>query len=464
MDPMPHSAPASDATIIDTGESLAGGRYVIYGRLGHGSQAETLRAVDKRLGQVVAVKRFSVGHAKAWKDVELAEREARILSSLNHPALPRYFDHFEESGCLYLVMECIEGESLAQYSKRGQRLDLIEVRRLLGTLSDVLDYLHSRVPPVIHRDIKPGNIIRRPDGSFCLVDFGSVRDGLRPEGGSTVVGTFGYMAPEQFQGRALPSTDVFAVGVLLLTLFTGKSPEELPHHGLAIDAAAALAAALPTPWVNMIAQLVNIDPDQRPSSLVAVLQALDQVQHGPTEHTAAVDAGPAKTTTDSEARDPDAAFTIMVGSGLGLIPLIALTIARIAIWFALGVVVPLVLYLLSMVFGGRLREIAGQVVQAGQSVRVRLADISQHLQRAEPFILQGRHYGRRKRRNRARGWPLHRDWHDAMRMRDWRYDWRNEADWRQHMRIDTSEPEPGRNDDQEHPATSQREPRRDRRR
>lgn len=99
MENMPRPAP-SDATNTDAGESLASGRYVVYGRLGQGSQAETLRATDKQLGREVAIKRFRVGHAKAWKDVELAEREARILASLSHPALPQYLDYFEENGCL----------------------------------------------------------------------------------------------------------------------------------------------------------------------------------------------------------------------------------------------------------------------------------------------------------------------------------------------------------------------------
>ena len=86
--------------------------------------------------------------------------------------------------------------------------------RLLGDASSVLAYLHGRSPPVVHRDIKPANLtFRRPDGSYAFVDFGAVtKDNLRPEGGSTVVGTFGFMAPEQFQGRALPGSDVYGVG------------------------------------------------------------------------------------------------------------------------------------------------------------------------------------------------------------------------------------------------------------
>src|SRR6478609_8052069 len=89
-------------------EELGQGRYVITGSLGAGSQGETLDAVDKREGRPVAIKRFTLRVAKSWKDVELAEREATVLSSLNHPGLPRYIEHFEEDGALYLVMEKVE--------------------------------------------------------------------------------------------------------------------------------------------------------------------------------------------------------------------------------------------------------------------------------------------------------------------------------------------------------------------
>ena len=462
MESTPVPAPVAAETNVDSpGESLAAGRYLVYGHLGQGSQAETFRAVDKQLGKAVAVKRFRVGHARAWKDVELAEREARILASLNHPALPQYFDHFEENGCLYLVMECVEGQSLAAYVKQGHRLSLLEVRQLLDTLSNVLEYLHTRVPPVIHRDIKPGNIIRRPDGTFCLVDFGSVRDGLRPEGGSTVVGTFGYMAPEQFQGRAMPATDVYAVGALLLALLTGKSPDELPHQGLGIDAQTALGGAWPAPWVEMIAQMVNINPDQRPSRLAPLLETLDQrTATSPRNNTSR----PAQTNiadSDSE-RDPDAAFTVMVGSGFGLIPLLALTLVRIVLLVALGIVVPLVLRILSIFFGAPLRQAAAQVSAAGQQARARLADVAGHLQRAEPFVLQGRHYRRRERKRALkaarRAWKAN-DWRDHME--DWRAqmeDWRaHEPDWRHPTRIDVPSTSDDNNDqDEEHRRTPPR--------
>ncbi|HKO50718.1 MAG TPA: serine/threonine-protein kinase [Polyangiaceae bacterium] len=249
--------------------TLRSGRYAIIGELGAGSQAETLDAVDKLNGRAVAIKRFQVRGAKGWKDVELAEREARVLSTLSHPNLPVYIEHFEEDGALYLVMEKIEGESLASLRRRRATLTHADVARFLTDAEGVLSYLHSRVPPIIHRDIKPGNVILRRDGSFAFVDFGSVRDQLKPEGGSTVVGTFGYMAPEQFQGRALPGSDVYAVGATALSLVTGREPEDLPHRGLAIDVRAALGSGAPAWLLRVLSSMLDPDPDKRATRVPA---------------------------------------------------------------------------------------------------------------------------------------------------------------------------------------------------
>ncbi|HET7544258.1 MAG TPA: serine/threonine-protein kinase [Polyangiaceae bacterium] len=249
--------------------TLRSGRYAIIGELGAGSQAETLDAVDKLNGRRVAIKRFQVRGAKSWKDVELAEREARVLSTLSHPNLPVYVEHFEEDGALYLVMEKIEGETLASLRKRHATLSHADVARFLADADAALSYLHARVPPIIHRDIKPGNVILRKDGSFAFVDFGSVRDQLKPEGGSTVVGTFGYMAPEQFQGRALPASDVYAIGATALSLVTGREPEDMPHRGLAIDVRAALGSSA-EPWlVRALSAMLDPDPDKRAARVPA---------------------------------------------------------------------------------------------------------------------------------------------------------------------------------------------------
>jgi len=255
----------------DSPTSLRGGRYVILKPLGEGSQGETFEAVDKREGRLVALKRFRVDTAKAWKDVELAEREATTLASLEHPLLPQYVEHFEEDGVLVLVMERIEGQSLAALRKSGHRFSVPEVERLLADASRALTYLHGRAPPVVHRDLKPGNVVQRPDGSFAFVDFGAVRDRLKPTGGSTVVGTFGYMAPEQFQGRASPASDVYGIGATALSLLTGEEPEDLPHRGLGIDVARAVPSSTPRALVRALEAMLEPDPERRAPTIAAAL-------------------------------------------------------------------------------------------------------------------------------------------------------------------------------------------------
>lgn len=256
-------------------ETLRDGRFVVLGRLGLGSQGETFDANDTLAGRDVAIKRFDVRGAQAWKDVELAEREARVLQSLSHPKLPGYIDHFESDGALYLVMEKIEGESLASLHARGVALREPEIVKLLTDASDVLDYLRGRVPPVIHRDLKPGNVIRRTDGSFAFVDFGAVREKLRPRGGSTVVGTFGYMAPEQFQGRALPASDVYAIGATAVAMLTGREPEDLPHRGLAIDVRSALRGLATPALADVLGQMLTPDPENRAGRIAPLLAQID---------------------------------------------------------------------------------------------------------------------------------------------------------------------------------------------
>src|SRR5688500_13190794 len=263
-------------TDISTGQvtsvpSLRQGRYVLLGTLGSGSQGETLEAVDKREGRPVAIKRFTIRGAKSWKDVELAEREATVLAALDHSSLPRYIEHFEEEGALYLVMEKVEGETLSARRKRGAVLNQEQVLRFLREAAASLRYLHGHAPPIVHRDIKPGNVILRPDGSYCLVDFGSVRDRLKPEGGSTVVGTFGFMAPEQFQGRAAPGSDVYAAGATAISLLTGGEPEDLPHKGLGIDVEAALRGQVDRRLIVVLKIMLEPDPDRRASSIEAVM-------------------------------------------------------------------------------------------------------------------------------------------------------------------------------------------------
>jgi serine/threonine protein kinase len=252
---------------------LHSGRYGVRGVLGEGAQGVTFEAFDRSSGRLVAIKRFNVAAATAWKDVELAEREARVLATLDHPLVPRYVEHFEEGGALYLVMEKVEGETLDAILKRHGALPEDEVRRFLACADNALTYLHGRAAPIVHRDVKPRNIVRRPDGSYVLVDFGTVSERMRPRGGSTVVGTYGYMAPEQLHGRALPATDVYAVGATALAALTGAEPDTLPTRGLRIDARKVLQGRVSEPMITSLERMLEPDPEQRASNLHAALAA-----------------------------------------------------------------------------------------------------------------------------------------------------------------------------------------------
>ena len=222
------------------------GRYEVIRPLGAGGFAHTLLARDLRLGRQVALKVLHPGRAVDHKAFELFEREAAVLRELRHPAVPAIHTtlraEFAGAEAAFLVMEYIEGASLAELIAARRHFELREVLELFVELLGVLDYLHSRVPPVLHRDIKPANLILRPDGSVALVDFGAVRNVFRApdEDGSTIVGTHGYMPYEQYMGQASPASDLYALGATLLHLVTGRAPPEFMGDAGRLEVPASL--------------------------------------------------------------------------------------------------------------------------------------------------------------------------------------------------------------------------------
>jgi len=255
--------------------ALLGGRFRLGPQLGQGSQAETFLAKDEQAkgtdGEVVVVKRLRL--AGSWKQFDLLEREAKVLSQLRHAGIPKYIKTIEEpAGTFNLVMERMPGEDLRALGKR-RRLSVIELRDVLIRALELLDYLHGRTPPVVHRDIKPSNRVRAPDGRISLVDFGGVLEAARERGGSTMVGTFGYMAPEQLHGQATPATDIYALGATIVALAGGIEPEDVPRKGLRMD----LDKHLPTLDRGLRAALTAMtepDPELRPQRARDVLKIL----------------------------------------------------------------------------------------------------------------------------------------------------------------------------------------------
>lgn len=216
-------------------------RYRILGILGQGGSGTTYLAANLESDEKVALKALSLSRMSDWKMLELFEREAKVLAQLNNPGIPRYIEYFHtdttEDRGFYIVQQLAEGKSLAALIEDGYRTTEAEVKQIAAKILEILIYLHTQAPPVIHRDIKPQNIIFKNQSEIFLVDFGAVQNTYYTTfmRGSTVVGTYGYMAPEQFRGQAEPATDLYSLGATLLFLLTHRSPADLPNDGLKID-------------------------------------------------------------------------------------------------------------------------------------------------------------------------------------------------------------------------------------
>jgi serine/threonine protein kinase/ankyrin repeat protein len=258
-------------------------RYRILGVLGEGNSGTTYRAETIGNGEIVALKALSLRGAD-WKLLDLFEREAAILKTLNHPAIPSYRDSFfvdqldegSETRVFYLAQTLAPGRTLADWVRSGWRATEPELRSIASQLLTILTYLQRLKPPIIHRDIKPQNILRSEDGQLFLVDFGAVGHTYHSTmmRGSTVVGTFGYMAPEQFRGQANASTDLYGLGATLLFLLTRRSPAELPTAQLALQFRDKVQ--LGDRFCDWLESLLAPDPKQRPLNAAQALASLPQ--------------------------------------------------------------------------------------------------------------------------------------------------------------------------------------------
>ncbi|MDY7232276.1 serine/threonine protein kinase [Hyalangium rubrum] len=260
------------------GAPVSPGGFRILRQLAQGPHSRLFLA--EREGRRVALKELLFALVPDAERLEGFEREAEFLRQLKHPRIPRLLASFREgSGVhtrLYLAQEFVEGHSLLEELEQ-HRFSEPEVRRIARQVLEVLVYLHDLSPQVIHRDLKPANLMRRPDGELALVDFGSARDLVRgATHRSTLVGTFGYMPPEQLGGTVDETSDLYALGATLIHLLSRKSPDALLRSGMeiafeeAVNASAGMKAFL--------ARLTERERSQRFPSARAALEALDALE------------------------------------------------------------------------------------------------------------------------------------------------------------------------------------------
>jgi Tol biopolymer transport system component len=242
--------------------NLLNSRYRIISILGQGGMGSVYRAIDENLGVNVALKEnlfLSDEYAKQFRI------EANILASLRHPNLPRVGDHFVIQGQgQYLIMDFIEGVDLRAHMEQNGILTEEEVIKTGITICDALTYLHTRQPPVIHRDIKPGNVKITPDGEIVLVDFGLAKF-LTGDHETTTTGaramTPGFSPPEQYgTARTDARTDIYSLGATLYVALTGRIPED------------ALACATGNAHLT---QVRRHSPSSSPSLAAAIEKALE---------------------------------------------------------------------------------------------------------------------------------------------------------------------------------------------
>lgn len=261
--------------LTDTAFATLRDRYIPQYCLGRKAGRQTWLATDRVTGTPVVIKRLAFGRDFLWDDLKLFEREAQTLKSIDHPAIPKYLDFFDlesegEQG-FALVQSYIDARSLEEYVKSGRRFSEADLREIATQILEILDYLHHCQPPVIHRDIKPSNILLAESdggvGIVYLVDFGSVQSLAAREGSTiTIVGTYGYMPPEQFGGRAYPSSDFYSLGATLIYLATGKHPADIPQGKdlrLNFEPLANLSIEM-TGWIR---EMIHPLADERPDSV-----------------------------------------------------------------------------------------------------------------------------------------------------------------------------------------------------
>lgn len=265
---------------------VLGDRYKIQENLSQKSGQKTLLACDLHTSELVIIKLLVLSSDFEWDDLKLFEREAEILKTLSHPSVPGYLNYFEVNLSnlkgFALVQTYIPAKTLEQHLKAGRSFTEDEVKELALSILEILIYLHEHNPSVIHRDIKPSNILLgdrsgNSVGKVYLVDFGSVQTAATAgDRTMTIVGTYGYMPPEQFGGRTVASSDLYSLGATLIYLVTGCHPADLPQKDFCIQF--KQKANITLGFANWLQQMIEPRVEKHFNSASLAHQALTEPQ------------------------------------------------------------------------------------------------------------------------------------------------------------------------------------------